>query len=89
MKTPIEPVEELKNWKSDHLHTSGSYSIESLRNKPKSTLMFARASNKSSSKRSKLSRFGNNVATMDATGGLKSSKEHLDSLSQTKTINSK
>lgn len=51
--------------------------------------MFARASNKSSSKRSKLSRFGNNVATMDATGGLKSSKEHLDSLSQTKTINSK
>ena len=51
--------------------------------------MFARVSNKSSNKRSKLSRFGNNVATMDATCGLKGSKKYLDSLSQTKTINSK
>jgi hypothetical protein len=42
VKTPIEPIEELKGGPKDHLRTSGSYSIESLRNHKNNPLMFSK-----------------------------------------------
>lgn len=42
VKTPIEPIEELKEIKSEKLRVSGSYSIESLRNNQNATLMLSK-----------------------------------------------
>lgn len=42
VKTPIEPSGELKGGQKDHLRTSGSYSIESLRNHKNMSLMFSK-----------------------------------------------
>lgn len=51
--------------------------------------MFQNGSNKTSNTRGKQGRFGNHIATVDATGGLIESKDRLENLGQAKTINSR
>lgn len=42
VKTPVEPIEELKGNLKENLRASGSYSIESLRNHKNGPLMFSK-----------------------------------------------
>jgi len=97
VKTPIDPDEELKASKRECLKTSGSYSIESLRNHQNGPLIFSKLESsgrilhntnhlklKGGRYPQKQKKFSTNICTVDI--GNKNS--HLGTLEKNNTLNS-